>query len=144
MSAEAALKKGFDWRSYDENFADQSDEMLALYCYYESTDVLTMLQEASVEEGTQFKVRLSVPIRVGELNEDLLKVEVWLSSEDAEEARICGQVEVGGGCTASTSMAPEDGQRANATGTGPAKLNRSISGKNASASISCRFLPDIM
>lgn len=145
MSTEVAQKTGFDWRSYDENFTDQSDEVLALCCYYESTDVLTIQEEACVEAGTQFKVQLSVPIRAGELNEDLLKAEVWLSTDDVEDGQICGQVEVDGGCTASTPMALEDGKGAkSATGSGSVKLNRSISGRNASASISCRFLPDIM
>lgn len=144
MSAVVALKKGFDWRSYDENFTEQSDEILALYCFYESTDVLTIQEEASLEQGSTFKLQFSVPIRVDELYEDWLTAEVWLSSDNIGDGQICEDQMVDG-CVASTSMAAalEHGERANA-GNGSVKLNRSISGKNARASISCRFLPDVM
>lgn len=126
---ESVLEAKPDWNLYEENLTDQSDEILALESFYDGTDCFDIIEEASKEDQTIFKLEFRLPVKTPDIS--LKSAEVWITSQNLEPALIESINN-----EATTSKSIDTTQKS-------IKLERSISGKKAHTAINCNYLPDI-
>lgn len=105
-----------DWSKFTSNLTEQIQEIEVLKSYYENTDILEVIEEASQIENKKFSLQLRIPI---ETKQTPIKVEIWLPIEqvDFNSIKELDQNE---------SKKPQ--------------LIRSISGKQAHTIINCKKL----
>ena len=82
---------GNNWKAENAttNFADQSDEIMALLSFYEGTHTLTVLEEGCLETGATARLQFSVPIKTSSL--DKLTADIWLPADNVDEGKLADE-----------------------------------------------------
>jgi E3 ubiquitin-protein ligase RNF14 len=107
-----------DWKAYAANFDDQNDEIAALKSFYENTNNLDIVEEASLDLLTKFSLEFTIPIETNSRTKKI-DIELWLPIDER------------------TNQPISDG---NETNSKKPKFERSMSGKRAHTKLTVEFL----
>lgn len=112
-----------DWSKFSSNLEEQKQEIEALQSFYENTDNLEILEEASQSTNKRYSLQLKIPI---ETKHSPIRVEIWLPIEKVNASSL--------------RKPPNDDESKSSLSLKQPHLERSVSGRQAHTVIECKKL----